>query len=82
MPKIQPAFIEVKLVVDVRKDEKPINGEQITALVDIAHRFRADEVTAGNGGNGLSTSYIGFSLYEGGRHIISGGIDKEGGIST
>ncbi len=81
MPKI-PAFIEVKLTLDMQKDNDPINGEQIAALVDIAYRFRADTVKAGNGGAGLSSSYIGFTLYESERHIISGGIDKEGAVST
>ncbi len=81
MPKI-PDFIEIKLTLDMREADDPINGRQIIALVDIAHRFRADTVKAGNGGHGLSTSYIGFTLYEGERHIISGGIDREGSVST
>ncbi len=46
-----------------------------------AHRD-GQVVKASNGGHGLSTSYIGFTLWEGDRYILSGGIDKEGAVST
>jgi hypothetical protein len=76
------AMFEIGLVIDPNR-EFNITGEQMMALIDIATRFKAAEVRAGVGTFGLSTSYIGFTLRdENGGHIISGGVDQDGRIST
>lgn len=73
-------------------ENEPPTVEQLDALFGIAYRYRADKVKAGQGGGGLSPTYLGFSLYRHipyshecrahDEHLVSGGIDQEGRVST
>lgn len=75
--------MQIDLALNFTEQDEPITDEQITALVGLAIRWKAARVQAGSGGHGLSHSYIGFTLRdENDGHLLSGGIDREGRIST
>lgn len=86
----------IEFQINILPDREMPTVAQLEELFSLGERWKADVVKAGTGGGGLSPTYIGFSAYrhaepgEEGRawrgttliHLISGGIDQEGRVST
>ena len=73
----------VKVVLTYAPDGTIPNKAQLLALAKIAGAYKADEARAMPGAFGLSSSYLGFTLVDRHKsHLLTGGIDQEGSIST